>query len=92
MIGSMINCRYCGGPRMVNGKSCSGCGMAVANARVATSKKRKRHWMCPVCSSPHSRALDNHRRICVRCGTEYERPDFHFVDDRPEHNAMKKGL
>ena len=91
-----IECRFCQvtSPLTQDGTRCAGCGMPKANAKIKQRKKTKRDRRgdCPACGCPRCKPLDNHRRICPKCGTEFELPDFGFVDDRPEMNAAKKGL
>lgn len=92
MATKVINCRFCQIVTPTNGKRCLGCGMPVANARIQGKPKRIRIGDCPACGCRQAQVLDNHRKMCRKCGTEFELPDFDFLDSRPEHNAIKKGL
>lgn len=88
---TVINCRFCGGPREANGISCLSCGSPIANAMKRETKPGAA--CCPRCQSTRHRNVDDHVRRCGDCGTEYEpRPDFICEDLRPERNAIRKGL
>lgn len=86
-----IDCRFCNGTRDANDSMCLGCGSPIANAR-RTVKVRKAEKPCPECNSRNSSVIDDHRFMCRDCGGTFENEDFGFVDDRPEINAMKRGL
>lgn len=86
-----IDCRFCGGIRDANDSMCLGCGSPVANARRSI-KKRESKRPCPKCKSRASSAIDDVTFTCRACGSNFEDDDFGFIDDRPDHNAMKRGL
>lgn len=93
----VINCRICSGQREVIGSSCGGCGTPIANAEVKRKKSAKRNAgrtkpKCRACKRFNTRLHGDGQYLCIDCGAMFEGDDFSFVDDRPEHNAMKKGL
>lgn len=65
--------------------------MPAANVAIVNPVKTTR-VRCPNCTRLKVRQLDNHGYICLGCHVEFEPVDFAFADDRPEHNAIKKGL
>lgn len=89
----LINCRFCRGPRDVRNGICMGCGSPAANAKQVERKRPSRTRIaCPRCKSVRSSPHSDGTRICRECGTEFEQMEVFFADDRPEHNAMKRGL
>lgn len=82
-------CHFCDGEREHNGKVCLGCGSPVHACTPRNTKPRSKN--CPVCnhSGPHQ-MIAFERYKCRGCSVIMEKQDFHFVDDRPERNAIKK--
>jgi DNA-directed RNA polymerase subunit RPC12/RpoP len=52
--------------------------MPVDDAR--TLAPRPLPLECPRCGSRHRRDLKYHHKLCLQCGTEYEKPDFELVE------------
>ena len=88
---SIINCRYCDGERQVVLGICTGCGSPRSMA-ARRMKGRKKAEKCPKCKSPRIRLRETKEFHCMDCGAEFEAYDFSFLDDRPENNAIKKGM
>lgn len=83
------NCRFCGGLRDNNGKSCSGCGSDLV--ACTQTKEITKRVTCPACKlNGLSVEMEPGRFRCQHCRSVFETDDMGFLDDRPDINLDKK--
>lgn len=82
---------YCKFTRSIqpnNGSICLGCGSDLT--RCKQDKPKRKTSECPGCThhGPH-KEIEAERYRCLKCGAIFEKPDFGYVDERPDVNAEK---